>query len=95
MKNTVVYNVLKVTWTRHGSIKMTEVDDKTMNIKFESEREKEEIMDKSPWSVQGHCLNLKECKANTCLKEIDFYLMKMWIQIYGLNLNMYNPRNAY
>lgn len=74
---------------------MTEVDDKTKTLEFESERDKDQIMDLSLWSVQGHCLNLKECKVETSLEEINFDVMHIWIQIYDLNMDMYNAENAY
>lgn len=77
MKNSLIYNVLKITWARHRPVRMTEVDDKIIAFDFESERDREQIMDMDPWSVQGHSLNLKECKANICIKEIDFHLMQM------------------
>lgn len=41
MKNLVVYNVLKVAWARYGSVRMTEVDDRTMAFEFQSEKDKE------------------------------------------------------
>lgn len=95
IKNTVVYNVLKVAWVRHSSVKMTEVDDKTTAFHSEAERDRDQIMNLSPWSVQGQCLNLKECILNICLGEIDFDLMQIWLQNYGLILDMYNTENTY
>lgn len=68
IKNTVVHNILKVAWARYRSVKMVEVDDKTMTFEFHNERDRDQIMDLSPWSVQGHRLNLKVCKANTCVE---------------------------
>lgn len=56
---------------------MTEVDDKTMVFEFESEKDKEHIMDMSSWSIQDQCLNLKECNVETSLDEIEFDVMHM------------------
>lgn len=75
MRNSVVYNVVKGAWAKFGSVKMTEVDSITMNFEFGLERDKNQIMDQSPWLVQGHCLNLKECHSNRCVEEIDFGMM--------------------
>lgn len=41
------YNVLKVAWARFGSVKMTEVDNNTMNFEFETERDKNQVLDQS------------------------------------------------
>lgn len=73
MKNLIVYNVLKVTWARYETVKMTEVDDRTMTFKFQSEKDKDQIMDMSSWSVQGYCLNMKECEGNTSIDEVEFH----------------------
>lgn len=69
---------------------MTEVDEKTLAFEFDNERDREQILDLSPWSVQGHCLNLKVCRVDGCLEEMNFNLMQIWIQIYGQSLDMYN-----
>lgn len=53
MKNSVVYNVLKVAWARYGTVKTTKVDDRTMAFEFQSENEEVQIMDMSPWLVKG------------------------------------------
>lgn len=90
----MVYNVLKVAWANHGAMRMTKVDDQTMEFEFESPRSKEQIMDLSPWSVNGNCLVLKECLANTNLQDINFAAMDIWAQIYGLSFDMYNSANA-
>lgn len=74
---------------------MTEVDDRRMAFTFQLEKENEQIMDMSPWSVQGHCLNLKQCKENISIGEAQLHRMQMWIQIYGLRLKMHNRENAY
>lgn len=51
-------------------------------------------MDLSPWSINGHSLNLRECNADICLDEVNFDVMRIWIQVYGLSLDMYNGENA-
>lgn len=48
IKNSVIYNVLMVAWARHGSVKMTEVDDKTTAFEFETEKDRIQILDIYP-----------------------------------------------
>lgn len=71
---------------------MTEVDERTMTFEFQSK--KAQIMDISPWSVQGHFLSLKECRGDISIEEIEFNKMHMWVQVYGLSLEMHNKENA-
>lgn len=73
---------------------MMEVGDRTIAFDFDSARDREQILDMSPWSVHGQSLNLKECRSNICIEEIEFHVMQMWIQVYGLSLDMHNPDNA-
>lgn len=90
----MVYNVLRVAWANHGAVRMKEVDDQTMEFVFESPRSKEQILDLSPWSVNGHCLVLKECLTSSSLQDVNFAVMDTWVQIYGLSFDMYNSINA-
>lgn len=94
MKNSAVYNVLKAAWARFGSVKMTEVDERTMSFEFQSDKEKAQVLDMSPWSVHGHCLSLKESVGEARIEEVDFYKMQMWVQVFGLSLDMHNKDNA-
>lgn len=65
-----------------------------MAFEFENDRDRDQIMDLSPWLVQDHCLNPKTCKANMCLEETNFNELEIWIQIHDLNLDMDNTENA-
>lgn len=65
-----------------------------MTFEFDSVKEMQQISDLSPWSVNRHCLNLRECADVRCVQDIDFDAMELWIQIHGLSLDMYNSKNA-
>lgn len=90
----MVYNVLKVAWSRYGEDEMTELDDRTMAFDFQSEKELRQVMDMSPWSVQGHCLNLIASSEFGSLEEEAFGKLQLWIQIFGLSLDMHNSENG-
>lgn len=51
-------------------------------------------MDLSPWSVNGHCYNLRLCHGNMSADEVDFTKVLMWVQVQGLSLDMLNAKNA-
>lgn len=90
----MVHNVLKIAWARYGSVRIAEVDECTLSFIFENKRDRDQIMDMSPWSVQGHCLNLRVCRANMCIEDLVFTTMQMWLQIHGLSLDTINEDNA-
>lgn len=73
---------------------MTEVDEQSTLFEFESDRDKQQVLNLSPWSIQGHSINLKECHVNACIEDVDFDRMMIWIQIVGLSRDMFNAENA-
>lgn len=90
IKNAVVRNILKGAWARFGAVTTIEVDDRTMRFDFASIRDRDQILDSSPWSVQGHSLNLRMCDTNLSTEDIKFNMLAIWIQINGFNLQMLN-----
>lgn len=88
IKNTVIYNILKAAWASYGPVKMSELNESTMKFEFESNRDRKQILDLSPWSIQGHSFNLKECSLNACTQDVDFGSLQVWIQIVGLSSDM-------
>lgn len=65
-----------------------------MMFDFVSDMDRDQILELSPWSVHGHCLNLKLCPAHIPVAEIDFNRVQMWAQVHGLSLEMFNRQNA-
>lgn len=43
-----------------------------MAFDFENERDRDRVLDMSPWAIHDHCLNLKLCTTNQCTSEVDF-----------------------
>lgn len=94
VKNNAVYNVLKAAWSAYGSVKMSDLEGEVMAFDFESQADRDRVFDMSPWSIHGHCLNLKVCPPNRCIGEVDFGRIQMWIQIHDLSLEMLSLENA-
>lgn len=94
LKNSIVRNVLKGAWERYGRVNMTEIDDQTLAFDFECDRDRDQILDASPWSIQGLSLNLRLSGPGKSLDQLTFDRLQIWTQIYGLGLDMYNPENA-
>lgn len=94
VKNNDIQNVLKESWARYGPMRTTEVNESQLLFEFESPRDRDQIMDLAPWSVHGHCLNLRMCPAYMSVQEIDFGKVQVWVQIHGLSLEMFTRQNA-
>lgn len=94
VKNNVVQNVLKEEWARYSSVRITEVNETTLMFDFKSPKDRDQVLELSPWSVHGHCLNLKLCLVHMSVEEIDFSRVQMWVQVHGMSLEMFNQQNA-
>lgn len=94
VRNFVVKNVLQTAWARFGNVKMKELDDKTMAFEFDTDRDREQILDLSPWSVQGHCLNLRLRDSGMRMEDVHFDILDIWLQLHGLSLGVCNEANA-
>lgn len=53
-----------------------------------------EVLDKSPWFVMNHLLNLQRWGEGVAFDKIDFSKAPFWIQIHGLPREDVNPQNA-
>lgn len=95
VKNAAVFTVLKAAWVNFGSVKMSELEGGVMAFDFDSESDRDRILDMSPWAVHGHCLNLKQWFPNRSLSEYDFGKIQIWAQVHGLCAEMLNTENAW
>lgn len=94
VKNAVVRSVLKNAWTRFSVVRMIDVDDNTMAFEFNNDGDLQQVLDLSPWSVQGCCFNLRMCGAFSTADEVCFDKLEIWIQVHGLSLSVSNAENA-
>lgn len=94
IKNNVIKNVLKEAWSRFGKVRMVEVNQSTLVFEFDSAQDKEQILELSPGSVHGYCMNLRDCPANMSVTEVDFNRVQVWAQTHGLSMEMINNQNA-
>lgn len=93
-KNNVVQNVLKEAWGRFDPVRFSEVTESMLMFEFESHKDRDHVVDLSPWSIHGNCLNVKLCPDDVHVTDIDFSKMQTWVQVHGLSLEMMNEVNA-
>lgn len=86
--------MLKAAWGSYGSVKMAELVEGTMVFDFESDADRDRVLDMSPWAVHDHCINLKLLLPNQSLDEVDFSTFQMWGQVHGLSGVMLNIENT-
>lgn len=94
IRNAVVKNVLKAAWARFSSVKMIDVDESTIAFEVANSRERDQILDFSPWSIQGSSLNIRSCGTNRSLAELNFNKLDIWMQAHGLSIDACNADNA-
>lgn len=94
VKCNAVFSVMKAAWGNFGAIKMTEIADGIMVFDFESDADRDRVVDMSPWAVHGHCLNLRLWHTNQTLDDVLFKRMQLWTQVHGMSADMLNMENA-
>lgn len=94
VKSNVVFSVLKAAWGSYGSVVMIELKEGFMAFDFESEVDRDRVMDMSPWAIHRHYLNLKLCYPNQSMDEVDFGKLQLWAQVHGPSAEMLNSVNA-
>lgn len=90
IKNNVVMTVLREPWARFGPVNIAEVNDTTLVFYFANSKDKDQVIELSPWSIHGHCLNIRSCPIDKSLGDVDFLRLQCWVQIHGLSLEMIN-----
>lgn len=58
INNKVVCCVLKLAWANYRRVKQSELEEGLMVFDFDSIKDRDRILDMSPWAVHGHCLKL-------------------------------------
>lgn len=53
-KASTIHNVMKLAWARYESVTISDLSNKVVMFEFENGEDREQILDLSPWSVQGH-----------------------------------------
>lgn len=67
-----------------------------MVVMFEyvDEEDREQIIDMSPWSVQGHYLCMKKWMPSVGLAHVDFKKVQFLVQVHDLGLEKFSSENA-
>ncbi|OMO70439.1 hypothetical protein COLO4_28598 [Corchorus olitorius] len=71
-----------------------EVGMKMYSISFVSKEGMMRALEGNPWSIMGHCLNLKKWPANTPVAQLDFKGIQFWIQIHNLPRELMTKQNG-
>lgn len=78
-------NMLKMAW-RTEQVEFTQWEAGTYVVKFQSESEKNRILEGGPWRFSSHLIIFQPWKPNTPLHCYEFNTCPLWVQVYGLPL---------
>ncbi|OMO49877.1 hypothetical protein COLO4_38315 [Corchorus olitorius] len=89
-----VMAILRNIWPEKEAPAIGEVGLNTYSISFVSKELMMKALEENPWSIMGHCLNLKRWEANTPMALLDFKGIQFWIQIHNLPRELLTKQNG-
>ncbi|OMO81733.1 hypothetical protein CCACVL1_12255 [Corchorus capsularis] len=51
-------------------------------------------LEEGPWTVMGHCLLIKKWQQGLTVTEMEFRMLKFWVQVHNLPIEMLTHKNA-
>lgn len=52
VKAAAIGNVLKMAWTRFGSVRIADITDRIIMLEFENDEDRRQIFELSPWFIR-------------------------------------------
>ncbi|GLT61411.1 hypothetical protein SLA2020_341210 [Shorea laevis] len=84
IRSGVVYSILKNAWRPKGGLEVHEQSKNTYIFILSDEKEKDRILQESPWFVKGSHIVLKEWPISQRFDELVFSCSEFWVQVHGL-----------
>ncbi|KAK9291799.1 hypothetical protein L1049_019749 [Liquidambar formosana] len=71
-------------WNVGKEVKIVDVGDCMIHVKFLTEFQIEKVIDGGPWMFDNHLLVLKRWERGMHVKNVEFHSTNFWIQVWGL-----------
>lgn len=71
----------------YSGIRVQQIMGYVILFKFENEKDHKDVMDWSPWEIQGNCISLNRWQQGMRICGIEFNTIQFWVQIHGLEFN--------
>lgn len=95
VKPSVVHNILKLAWEKYDAVRISVLVQHVFIFDFDNEEDIIAILYQALWSIQGHCLSIRQWDPQKSLRDVEFVWVQFWIQIHGLELKTYTTKNAW
>ena len=86
--------ILSKAWKTTSGVSVNDVEDNLFLFRFNTEDDKQTILDLAPWFVEGFLLVLKPCNSLTPICNIDFTWSPFWVQVHNLPPDRMYQENA-
>ena len=84
----------KVVWKISKEVEVYVLDSNMFVFKFASTKDKDKVLEGSPWSFEKKLLMLKQYDGNIRISDYYFGSASFWVRIYGLPLKLMNVETA-
>ena len=86
--------ILSKAWKTTSGVSVNDVGDNLFLFRFNTEDDRQTILDLAPWFVEGFLLVLKPCSNLTPICNIDFTGSPFWVQVHNLPPDRMYQENA-
>ena len=83
-------NLLRSVWKLGHDLKITDVGEGLMQFKFSMESQLNQVLNNGPWSFNNHLLLLKRWERGMTAFTVDFKVVPIWVQVWGLPFDLIN-----
>ena len=83
-------NLLRSVWKLGHDLKITDVGEGLMQFKFSMESQLNWVLNNGPWSFDNHLLLLKRWEKGVTAFTVDFKVVSIWVQVWGLPFDLIN-----
>lgn len=90
----VVKAILHKAWGEPTGMQISDMGINMYLFTFSTTKEAQDVLNRSPWFVMNHLLNLQKWNPAASIYEINFGVAPFWVQMHGLPLEFMKFKNA-
>ncbi|KAH7510799.1 hypothetical protein FEM48_ZijujUnG0086600 [Ziziphus jujuba var. spinosa] len=94
IKRMTVLMITRRIWFTQESVSVEQLNPNIFLFAFRTKADQDRVWFRSPWTINGVHLCLKEWNPHMALRDFDFSYSTFWVQIHGLPLQFMYKDNA-
>ena len=89
----VLKDLIQRAWRPHGKVGVSVESQNLFVFSFDTPRDIDRVLKDSPWTVNGHLLNLQKWEQGKRIEQLDMSRCSVWVQVSSLPWDLQNRDN--